>query len=190
MKTKTQSNLWAPAYLCTIIRVALLPLLVPFYLSERFALSFLLISLIGLSDIFDGRIARRTNTASTLGAIMDVSADCLTVFVIQGILLAAGDWPLYLLVLTLLSIATFTFHAGVKGRIAKSRLGRYTGAVLVTTFLAVALCKAINPSLWIIVNPFLSPLVGTFLILSIVENLRGLFMTVVNRMNNYAALRK
>jgi phosphatidylglycerophosphate synthase len=178
METKTQSSLWTAANLCTVTRVALLPLLVPFYLSERFILSFLLILLIGLSDIFDGRLARRTNTASTFGAIMDVSADCLTIFVIQGFLLATGDWQLYLLLLSLLSIATFSVHAGVRGRIAKTRFGRYTGAVLVTAFLVATLCKAIQPSLWTMIAPILCPLVGTFLMLSIVENLRGLFMVV------------
>ena len=187
MKTKTRSNLCTAANLCTAMRVALLPLVIPLYLSERFVLSFLVISLIGLSDICDGRIARRTNTASVLGAIMDVTADCLTVFVIQGFLLATGDWPLYLLILSLLSIALFALHVGIKGQLAKTHLGRYTGAVLVTAFLVIAMCKAIHPSLWIAVIPFLSRLLGAFLLVAMVENLRGLFMAMEKKVKRSAS---
>ena len=49
---------------------------------ERFVLSFFLIAPIGLSDILDGWIARKMNSETRLGVILDVAADCVIVFVI------------------------------------------------------------------------------------------------------------
>jgi hypothetical protein len=66
--------------------------------------------------------------------------------------------------------------AGVKGYIAKTRFGRYTGVVQVAAFLAAALCQAILPSLWSMISPVIGSLTGTFLLLSMIENLPGLFM--------------
>lgn len=170
-KSIPHTRLWTAANLCTGTRVAILPALVSFYLSECYLISFFLLLLIGFSDILDGWIARRTNTASACGAVFDVVADCAVVFTAQGFLLAADDWPAYMLVLSLLSIASFSLRVGIKRRFTKTFLGRYTGAVLLATFSAVALCKVIHPSLWRVVNPILVPPVGAFLILSAIENL-------------------
>lgn len=181
MNTKPRSNLWTAANLCTILRVLFLPLVVRSYLLERFVLSFFLIALIGLSDMLDGWIARRTNTASRLGAIMDVAADCVVIFVIQGFLLVKSDWPMYLLVLSLLSIVSFVFCVLLKGSVSKNLFGRYIGAVLLAAFMVFSLCNALHPDTWQQVGRILGIVIAAYIIMSILENLNSLQMNMPKR---------
>ena len=58
--------------LCSLALLFFMPLSLPFYA---------LYTVAGLSDIFDGRIARKTNTATKFGAKLDTIADLIfTVF--------------------------------------------------------------------------------------------------------------
>lgn len=67
-----------PNYL-TIFRILLIPFIVYFYMgTDKKILSVTLLLLSGLSDIFDGIIARKFNKTSDFGRVFDPIADKLT----------------------------------------------------------------------------------------------------------------
>ena len=172
----TKSNFWTPANFCTVLRVSILPILIRSYSVERYLLSFFLVSLIGLSDILDGWIARKTNTANKLGAILDVSADCAVVFIFQGHLMMVNDWPVYLLVLSLISILSFCLCALMRRMVSKNLFGQYIGAVIVVLFLIASLCNAINAELWDKVVRIVGLPVAGYINLTIFENANGFYL--------------
>ena len=64
--------------LLSYFRLLLIPVFVTLYVQERFAAALITLVASGLSDILDGRIARRYNMVTNLGKILDPVADKLT----------------------------------------------------------------------------------------------------------------
>jgi len=62
----------------SIFRILLIPVFAWAYLRGRMLLALVIVALSGLSDKLDGTIARRTNTVSDLGKMLDPVADKLT----------------------------------------------------------------------------------------------------------------
>ncbi len=82
-----------------------------------------------VTDIADGRVARRRGEVSRFGALLDHSSDAIFVFVTLAALAARGSVPLLLPVLVIASFAQYVLDsralAGQKLR--ASRLGRWNG---------------------------------------------------------------
>jgi len=76
----------------TIMRICSFPFLIWLILQERYVASFILIVAAGLSDAFDGVIARAFNQQSEVGKILDPMADKLlsvtlyTAFSLKGVI--------------------------------------------------------------------------------------------------------
>lgn len=83
-----------PNYL-TMLRIFVIPLIVlAFYIPNTTvsaALAFVLFLIAGISDFFDGYIARKFDCASKFGELMDPIADKLVVITVLVILSASGD---------------------------------------------------------------------------------------------------
>lgn len=171
MHNRGTVRLFCPANICTALRFVLLPALMCILADERFLIGFVLILLIGLSDLLDGWLARRLNSAGLFGAISDVCTDCAVIFALQGYLLARGDWPAYLLVAGLVSVGSFGICAACKGSLAKNSLGQYTGAVLLVAFAVLAVSRAPQPALWEEILRIAGPLLAAYLLLSVLKNL-------------------
>lgn len=62
----------------TLLRIIMVPFFAVFFLDKKYALAVLMLVLSGLTDFFDGKIARRFNQISALGKILDPLADKLT----------------------------------------------------------------------------------------------------------------
>ena len=75
--------------LCSLALLFFMPLSLPFYVLYTAA---------GLSDIFDGRIARKTNTATEFGAKLDTFADIVFAAVVLLKLLPILKLPLWMIV--------------------------------------------------------------------------------------------
>ena len=75
--------------LCSLALLFCMPLSLPFYALYTAA---------GLSDIFDGRIARKTNTATEFGAKLDTFADIVFAAVVLLKLLPILKLPLWMIV--------------------------------------------------------------------------------------------
>lgn len=90
-----------PNLLC-LIRILLITPFVEFFLDERYITALLVIAVSGLTDCFDGMIARKFNQESELGKILDPLADKLTLLAV-GICLCVIE-PFFLPVVFILVI--------------------------------------------------------------------------------------
>lgn len=90
-----------PNILC-LIRILLITPFVEFFLDERYIAALLVIAISGLTDCFDGMIARRFNQESELGKILDPLADKLTLLAV-GVCLCVIE-PFFLPVVIILVV--------------------------------------------------------------------------------------
>ena len=81
MKKKTSylfENVWTVPNLLSFIRILLVPIFAVLFNKGELIWAVVVLALSGLSDFFDGKIARRFNQVSELGKILDPIADKLT----------------------------------------------------------------------------------------------------------------
>ena len=79
MKSKCKINI---PNLLSIIRIILVPFIVLCFLKDKLLLSLVLLALSALSDVADGKIARKYNQITDLGKILDPIADKMTMFAV------------------------------------------------------------------------------------------------------------
>ena len=72
--------------LLSFIRIILIPFFGYYLLHDKLLVAAIIIAVSGLTDLFDGKIARRFNQVSNLGKILDPIADKLTIITIAIIL--------------------------------------------------------------------------------------------------------
>lgn len=92
-----------PNWLC-FLRIALIPVFTVMFIKEQYVAAFITMIIAALTDVFDGKIARKFNMVSNLGKILDPIADKLSQIAIVIILLYKfWDGPLkYVLFLFIL----------------------------------------------------------------------------------------
>ena len=78
---------WTIPNLLSFIRILLIPVFAYLYYNDMKVEAVLVLAASGLSDMFDGKIARRFNQISALGKILDPIADKLTQITIAVMLL-------------------------------------------------------------------------------------------------------
>jgi len=90
MEDKKKSDLfenWATIpNLLSFLRILMVPVFAVLFLKGHYAWSVFVLALSGLSDFFDGKIARRFNQISALGKLLDPVADKLTQITIAVVL--------------------------------------------------------------------------------------------------------
>ena len=74
------SDLWTIPNLLTYLRLLLIAPFMYFFLHENYIAAAICIGVSGLTDCFDGFLARRLNQVTSLGKILDPIADKLTLF--------------------------------------------------------------------------------------------------------------
>ena len=72
------SNVWTIPNLLSFIRILLIPVFAYFFYKGELIWAVVVLAISGLSDFFDGKIARRFNQVSALGKLLDPVADKLT----------------------------------------------------------------------------------------------------------------
>jgi cardiolipin synthase (CMP-forming) len=72
------SNVWTIPNLLSFIRIILVPVFAVLFLQDKLLWAVVVLAISGLSDLFDGKIARRFNQVSELGKMLDPIADKLT----------------------------------------------------------------------------------------------------------------
>lgn len=72
--------------LLSFLRILMVPIFAVLFCKEYYAWSVFVLALSGLSDFFDGKIARKFNQISALGKILDPCADKLTQITIAIVL--------------------------------------------------------------------------------------------------------
>ncbi|MBQ7688045.1 MAG: CDP-alcohol phosphatidyltransferase family protein [Clostridia bacterium] len=71
-------NVWTVPNLLSFIRILLVPVFAVLFLKGELLWAVVVLAISGLSDLFDGKIARRFNQVSELGKMLDPIADKLT----------------------------------------------------------------------------------------------------------------
>lgn len=83
-----------PNWMC-FLRIALIPVFTALFIKEQYIAAFITMIVAALTDVFDGKIARKFNMVSNLGKILDPIADKLSQIAIVIILLVKfWDGPL------------------------------------------------------------------------------------------------
>ncbi|NLA76607.1 MAG: CDP-alcohol phosphatidyltransferase family protein [Clostridiales bacterium] len=77
---------WTVPNLLSVIRIILIPVFAVLFYNDNYIWAVVVLFISGLSDFFDGKIARRFNQFSALGKILDPIADKLTQIVIAVML--------------------------------------------------------------------------------------------------------
>ena len=113
----------------SIFRLVVAPVLAWMILSNRWLTASFLLILAILSDIFDGRIARRKKQDSAFGGLLDHSCDAFLVAVLLFILSKTHDIPLFLPLLVLGSFLQYVLDSkALSGhKLRTSFLGRSNG---------------------------------------------------------------
>lgn len=166
--------------LLSLLRLLLLPVYAFLYLNAekdtQFLVAGIIMALSCLTDLIDGKIARRFNMISTLGKILDPLADKLTQFVLT--LCLSLRHPQLLLVLALFVVKEL-FQASVgfihlrRGKMLPGALvaGKVCTTVLFVSLIALVLFPRINEA----IVSFIAVLDGVFLLISFVSYFRAYF---------------
>lgn len=72
------SNVWTVPNLLSFLRIVMVPIFAVLFLKHELLWAVVVLAMSGLSDFFDGKIARRFNQISELGKLLDPVADKLT----------------------------------------------------------------------------------------------------------------
>jgi len=137
--------------LLTLLRLFIIPFLVIAILGGRFRSAFALFVLAGVSDGFDGLVARWTRQHTRLGQYLDPIADKLLLSTLFVVLTHMGLVPRYVTVLVfsrdlgILLIATLLFATGTLRDFRPSLLGKLNTLAQIVG-LTVVLVEQIAPS--------------------------------------------
>ena len=161
MLTRLSRNL---PNLLTLLRLVLVPFIASAIWNEEFPRALLLLFIAGITDALDGRLARRFNWTSRVGAYLDPVSDKLllvTLYVVLGLQGTIARWLMWLvlgrdvLILTMVSIAlVFTPVRDF----APSIWGKLSTVVQVVTALAIIAAHALFPSWFGLCRTVLVPL--------------------------------
>lgn len=69
---------WTIPNLLSVLRIIAIPFFVYFFVTKRYLIAVVVIFISGITDLFDGKIARHFNQISKLGKLLDPAADKLT----------------------------------------------------------------------------------------------------------------
>ncbi|OIQ48803.1 putative CDP-diacylglycerol--glycerol-3-phosphate 3-phosphatidyl-transferase 2 [Pseudodesulfovibrio hydrargyri] len=137
--------IWTVPNILTIVRILLTPLFVVAYVGENFNLAWMLFLVAGLTDAFDGFLARVWDQRTQLGAVLDPLAD-KALLVTSFICLAAKGWiPFWFAVLVVsrdliivggLAVLNF-LGVDVKNRIRPIWISKFNTAVQIVLVVAV-----------------------------------------------------
>jgi len=167
-----RSGLVTPANLLTFSRLILLPVVIVGIVTGHGYVTVVAMVVIWVTDLLDGRIARRLGQAGAFGRTLDSTVDFVLIYSLFITFYAAGRLAsyqfavLYLAMLTILALQ-FAQMASGRGEAAATALGKVTGALEYGYLLFLVAREVIRPS------PMLATLNATFfsvLALAIVLN--------------------
>lgn len=138
--------------LLTMLRLFVLPYLVITILDEHWKLAFALLWVAGLTDTFDGLLARRLNQSTTLGQYLDPIADKALLSTLFLVLTHVGVIPRYVTVLVfsrdlgILLISTLLYVTNILRDFRPSWLGKLNTLVQILGVLTVMTCQVMSHS--------------------------------------------
>lgn len=153
---KTRNNNLTVPNAISVVRILLVPFFAYFFLKDRLAVAVSLLVLSGLSDLFDGMIARKFNQVTELGKMLDPLADKIT----QGVvaLCLAVKIPEIRLILGLFIVKELVMLVGAILLIKKKKkpcAAQWYGKIATTLFY-VSVTVIVGMKTFFTVDPVLS----------------------------------
>lgn len=141
--TNWKREIWTIPNLLSLFRLVLIPVYMTLYLraetSEEYAASALVLAVSCLTDMIDGKIARRFNMVTNLGKVLDPFADKLTQLVMMICLSLRHKMLKYVLVIFLIKEFFQLFAMIGAMRHGKALNGALMSGKLSTTVLFISL---------------------------------------------------
>lgn len=169
----SKKDLWTVPNILCYIRFILIPVFIYFYIKAQEPREYLqaaaIVFVSGLTDFFDGFIARTFHMVTDLGKLIDPIADKLTQASLIFVLVVKIKWMFLLLILFVI-MQLFMLAAGLVMLKKNKRLSgaKWFGKVSTTIFYATMLFLVAIPTLKGSVTNLLLLVCGAFLFLSFV----------------------
>lgn len=125
----------------TITRFFLIPFILYYILNEQYELSFVFLTLSGLTDVLDGTIARKYNCISNFGKLIDPLADKATQIAILAVLTFKNIIPLWMLIVVF--VKEFAMIAGASFLYGKELVvsSKWFGKLATVVFYIAIVCS-------------------------------------------------
>ncbi|MCB1749595.1 MAG: CDP-alcohol phosphatidyltransferase family protein [Gammaproteobacteria bacterium] len=138
-----------PAHLLSLSRALLAPGAAWALWRDAAAMSFAIFAWVVVSDVLDGRVARRRGDASEFGTLLDHGADCVFVTLVIATAAVLGLLPVALPVLIVAAFARYALAArAAGGGFRGSQLGRVNGIAYFVLVFAVLIVRHFAPAPW------------------------------------------
>ncbi len=125
--------------LLSLIRFALIPFFIFFYLNDKNSAALIILLISTFSDVLDGYIARKTNSVTDLGKVLDPVADKLTQAAVMVCLSFKFKWMLVLfIILAVKELTMMVFGIMVLKYTGKVNSAKWYGK-LCTTFTVITM---------------------------------------------------
>ena len=140
------SRVWTVPNVISFVRLATVPVFVTLFVTDHENAAVILYALGAWSDFLDGYIARRTNTVTDLGKLLDPLADRIFIAALVIALVVRGTLPWWVAVVILgrdlLVLSLFPYMERRKiERIAVNRVGKTATAALLAGLTLLALSE-------------------------------------------------
>ncbi len=142
--------------LLTLLRICLAPFLVAAILEDRFRLSFVLFVAAGLTDAFDGLLARTLKQRTVLGQYLDPVADKVLLSTLFLVLMHKGLIPATVTVLVfgrdvgILLVAAILYMAVGRREFGPSLFGK-ANTVAQVAAVAIVLLHQLTGATWVVI---------------------------------------
>ncbi|MCY3885489.1 MAG: CDP-alcohol phosphatidyltransferase family protein [Gammaproteobacteria bacterium] len=122
-------NFLSAANTLTVVRLALAPAILWAIVEQRYFVGLFVFTIAVITDVMDGRLARRQGTESKLGGLLDHATDCI--FVVCGLFALSRHAivPLALSALVAVAFIQYMLDSGVlkKKGLVPNKIGRWNG---------------------------------------------------------------
>lgn len=135
----------------TIIRFFLIPVIISYLLKGDYILSFVFLTISGLTDVLDGFIARKFNFITNFGKLIDPLADKATQISVLSVLAIQNVIPLWILIIVVLKefamIAGASFLYGKEFVVSSKWYGKLSTVLFYVAIVSSFFIRQFNTTL-------------------------------------------
>lgn len=132
----------------TMARIIAVPVFVALYMLEMYIPAFVIFALASLTDMLDGKIARKYNLITNFGKIMDPLADKILVYAAFCLFVQDGTMPAWMLIIILFrefAIAGMRTVAASEGVVVAAGMSGKIKTVLQMFAVPVLIIRTVHP---------------------------------------------
>ena len=142
----------------TLARIIAVPVFVVLYMRGLFIPAFIIFILASLTDMLDGKIARKYNLITNFGKIMDPLADKILVYSAFCLMVEDGAVPSWMLIIILLrefAVSGMRTVAAANGIVIAAGMSGKIKTVLQMIAVPLLILRSVHPMLQLLATVFL-----------------------------------